>query len=75
VPFFGPFGRFGSFSDAPTEEMQWRQRVSAAKKAWFWIHAAIMQEEGEMIGKLGERILKNVFSGLGWSVAGRGLDR
>jgi hypothetical protein len=33
-----------------------------------------MREEGEMIGKLGKRNFASVFSGLGWSEAGQGVD-
>ena len=51
------------------EETRWRQR-----KAWIWIYEAIMREGGEMIGKLGEEFFASVFSGLGLSVASRGLD-
>ncbi|MGD1105417.1 MAG: hypothetical protein ABR865_00110 [Terracidiphilus sp.] len=41
------------------EETRWRQRVSAAKNAWIWIHGAIMREEGEMIGKVREGFFGN----------------
>ena len=51
-----------------------RRQTSAATKAWIWIHEAIMREEGEMIGKLGKRNFASVFSGVGWSEAGQGVD-
>jgi hypothetical protein len=47
------------------EETPQRQRTSAAKKAWIWIHTAIMREEGEMIGKLGEGFLRVFSAGYG----------
>jgi hypothetical protein len=44
------------------------------EKAWIWIHAAIMREEGEIICKVGERFFASVFRGLGWCGSGRALD-
>jgi hypothetical protein len=42
--------------------------------AWIWIHAVIMREEGETIGKVGEGFFAIVLSGLGWCGSGWGLD-
>ena len=42
--------------------------------AWIWTYAVIMREEGKVICKPGEEFFASVFSGLGWSAPGRGLD-
>lgn len=56
------------------KETRWRQRIPVAKKVRIWIHAAIMREQGEIIGKVGEDFLASVFSGLGGGWADQALD-
>jgi hypothetical protein len=51
-----------------------RIEATPETNAWIWTYAVIMREEGKMIGKPGEEFFASVFSGLGWSGLGRGLD-
>ena len=72
IPF--EFPDFSRHIEALHDRSRQERGGDARNKAWIWSYAVIMREEGIIICKAGEEFFASVFSGLGWSAAGWGLD-